>query len=61
MTSLKQLFGSLKDERDKPENLGQRRLQAMDVDMAQDSDAEYDEERLMFLDFPQQIFPYMAV
>lgn len=61
MTSLRQLFGSLKDERSNTENVGRRRLQAMDVDVVRDYDPEDHEEELMFLDFPHQIFPYKAL
>ena len=63
MTSLRLLFGSLKDERRDPENVGRLRVQEMDMEIIRDYDPEEEEEDLEdFMDNDlKQIFPYVAL
>ena len=62
MTSLRQLFGSLKDERRDPESIGRLRVQEMDADMIPNYGPEGDdlEEYDMEYDL-KQIHPYVAL
>ncbi len=54
-TSLAQLFGSLRDERESTQEAGARRLQEMDVE-----EAGEEEHQLLFLDGPGQILPFIG-
>ena len=62
MTSLKQLFGSLKDERSDPESVGRLRVQEMGVEIIRnyEPDEEDLEEDDMDYDL-KRIDPYVAL
>ena len=62
MTSLRQLFGSLKDERSDPESVGRLRFQEMDVEIIRnyEPDEEDLEEDDMDYDL-KRIYPYVAL
>ena len=62
MTSLRQLFGSLKDERSDPESVGRLRVQEMDVEIIRNYEPDEEELEEDDMDYDlKRIFPYVAL
>ena len=62
MTSLRQLFGSLKDERGDPESIGRLRVREMDADIIRNYGPEGDDLEKEDMEYDlKQIYPYVAL